>query len=150
MLEQKLEQDIKTALLAGDKQQATSLRTLKSVLLYAKVASGKRDELMADDGVIALFSKEAKKRQESADLYIRGGSPDRAEAELVEKKLIEAYLPAQLSAEELGKIVDEVVTATGANSAQDMGMVMGQVKAKVGATADGGTIAKLVKQKLGA
>jgi uncharacterized protein YqeY len=149
MLEQKLDQDIKTAMLAGNKQQTTALRTLKSVLLYAKVASGKRDEPMHDDELIALFSKEAKKRQESADLYIQGGSPERAEAELAEKALIEAYLPAQLSNDELEKIIDEVIVASGANSGQQMGAVIGQVRAKVGPQADGGMIAKIVKEKLG-
>ncbi len=148
MLEQKLEQDIKTALLAGDKLQATSLRTLKSVLLYAKVASGKRDEPMTDEDVIKLFSKEAKKRQESADLYTQGGSADRAAAELAEKALIEAYLPAQLTAEEIAGIVDEVMVANGDSTAQDMGKLIGQVRAKAGAAADGGLIAKLVKERL--
>jgi uncharacterized protein YqeY len=150
MLEQKLDQDIKTAMLAGDKQRATNLRTLKSVLLYAKVAAGTRDVPMTDDQVITLFSKEAKKRQESADLYRQGGSPERAEAELAEKIMIEAYLPAKISEKELQVVVDDVITATGANSAQDLGMVIGQVRSKVGASADGGMIAQLVKQKLGA
>jgi len=149
MLEQRLEAEIKTALLARDSQTATTLRTLKAALLSYKVAEGKRDSGITDDEVIAIFSKEAKKRQESADLFRQGGNNEKAEDELAEKAIIETYLPAQLSEEEIGKTVDEVIAATGANSAQDMGMVIGQVRGKLGAAADGSVIARLVKGKLG-
>jgi len=148
MLEQRLEQDLKQALLAGDKRRATTLRGLKSVLLYAKVAAGKRDSGLSDDEVIALFGKEAKKRQESADLYTRGGSAERAAAELEEKSLIETYLPAQLSEAELSDLVTAAIKATGASSIKDTGKVIGAVRAQAGATADGAIIAKLVKAQL--
>ena len=150
MLEQQLEADIKTALLSGEKTEATTLRTLKAALLNYKVAEGKRDSGISDDEVITLLSKEAKKRQESADLYTQGNSPDRAAAELAEKVIIERYLPAQLSEAEVTALIDEAISATGASSLQDMGKVIGQVKAKAGASADGGLIARLVKAKLGA
>src|SRR5437870_5728591 len=101
MLENKLEQDIKDALLAGNSQKVTTLRTLKSALLNVKVAEGKRESGLSDDEVIAIFSKEAKKRQESADLYQQGGDATRAAAELTEKAIIEEYLPAQLSEAEV-------------------------------------------------
>lgn len=148
MLEDKLQQDLKAALLAGDKAKATTLRGLKSTLLYAKVAEGKRDEGLTDEQVIALLSKEAKKRQESADLYIQGGSQERADAELAEKALIETYLPAQLSEAEVSKIVELVIAETGAASMADMGRVIGAVRAKAGATADGALIARVVKERL--
>jgi uncharacterized protein YqeY len=150
MLEQRLEDEIKTALLAGEKDKVTTLRTLKASLLSYKVAEGKRDSGITDDEVIAIFSKEAKKRQESADLYVQGGNQAKADAELSEKALIETYLPAQLSEEEVGKLVDEAIAATGASSTQDMGKVIGMVRGKAGASADGGLIARLVKEKLGA
>jgi uncharacterized protein YqeY len=148
MLEGKLQQDLKAALLAGDKVKATTLRGLKSTLLYAKVAQGKRDEGLSDEEVIALLSKEAKKRQESADLYIQGGSQERADAELAEKALIESYLPAQLSEAEVREIVESVIAQTGASGMADMGRVIGMVRAKAGATADGALIARLVKERL--
>lgn len=148
MLEQTLEQDIKTALLAGDSVKATTLRGLKSSLLNVKVAEGKRDSGLTDEEVYKVFAKEAKQRQESAEMYKQGGNNDKAEAELAEKAIIEAYLPTQLSEEEIGKLIDEAVAATGAAGPQAMGQVIGQVKAKAGATADGAVIARLAKEKL--
>ncbi len=148
MLEERIEGDIKAALLAGDKTKATTLRGLKAVLLNVKVATGKRDGGLSDDEVLPILAKEAKKRQESAELYSQGGSQDRADAELAEKALIETYLPAQLSEAELTKLIDEVISQTGANGTQAMGQVIGQVKAKAGPAADGALIARLVKEKL--
>ena len=146
MIETQLEQDIKTAMLAGAKDRVLTLKTIKSVLLSAKVAGGTRDSLLPDADVIALFSKEAKKRQESADLYKQGGNDVKAEAELSEKAIIETYLPAQLSAAEIAAIIDEVIAQLGDKAA--MGPVIGQVKARTNGAADGALIAKLVKEKL--
>ena len=148
MLEQRIEQDLKTALLAGDKSKVTTLRGLKSVLLYAKVAAGTRDEGLSDEIVISILSKEAKKRQESADLYKQGGSQERADAELAEKALIETYLPAQLDEAELSKIVEAVIADTGASGMADMGRVIGAVREKTQGAADGAVIARLVKERL--
>jgi uncharacterized protein YqeY len=148
MIKQRLQDDVKAAMLAGDSMRLECLRGLKSAILYAEVAAGKREEGLADDEIITLFAKEAKKRQESADLYVQGGAQDRADKELSEKAIIEEYLPAQLSAEELGKIIDEVIVQVKPTGPQQMGQVIGQVKAKVGNTADGSLIAKVVKEKL--
>lgn len=148
MLEQQLEQDIKTALLANDKQRVSVLRGLKATLLNVKVATGKRDSGLGDEEVLSTFAKESKKRQESADLYKQGGDQARHDAEVAEKAIIDAYLPAQLNEDELKKLIDEVITQTGASGAQALGQVIGQVKANAGPAADGGTIARLVKEKL--
>jgi uncharacterized protein YqeY len=147
-LKLRIDQDLKQALLAGDKVLATTLRGLKSVILYAEVAQGLRDTGLDDDAIIALFAKESKKRQESADLYRKGGSDERAEAELTEKKVIEQYLPAQLSDEALIAIVDAAIAESGASGPQAMGQVIGLVKQKAGVGADGGRIAVLVKERL--
>lgn len=148
MLKQRLDQDLKRALLAGDKTLATTLRGLKSAILYVEVAQGVRDTGLPDDEIITLLTKEAKKRQESADLYQQGGSAERADAELAEKKVIEGYLPQQLSDDELRAIVDSVVADTQASSMQDMGKVIAGVKAKAGPAADGARIATMVKESL--
>lgn len=149
MIKQQLEQDIKTALLSGDKDRATTLRGLKSAILYAEVAAGARDKGLPEEEVIAVFAKEAKKRQESADLYIQGGDQKRADAELAERAIIETYLPAQLSDEELGAIVDDAIAKLGeAPSPQLMGKVIAEVKNQAKATADGARIAQAVKQRL--
>src|SRR5690348_5859158 len=115
MLKSRIDQDLKTALLAGDKVLATTLRGLKSVILYAEVAKGMREQGLPDDEIVVLFSKEAKKRQESADLYKHGGNEEKAAAELEEKKVIESYLPAQMSEEELSKIIDQTIKELGAS-----------------------------------
>jgi uncharacterized protein YqeY len=145
MLEQQLENDLKQAMLAGNTELVSTLRTLKSVILNKKVADGTRDMAMANDDVIVLLSKEAKKRQESADLYNQGGRPELAEKELAEKAIIGGYLPESLSEEELGKLVDQAVSGL---DNPNMGQIIGQVKAKAGPAADGALIAKLVKERL--
>jgi adenylate kinase family enzyme len=93
--------------------------------------------------VLKVFAKESKKRQESAEMYKQGGSDDRVQAELAEKAIIDAYLPEQLSEEDIKQIVEEVITTTGASSMADMGKVIGGVKAKAGASAEGAIIARL-------
>lgn len=148
MLEQKIEQDLKAALLSGNSRRVSTLRGLKAVLLNVKVATGKRDSGLGDDEVLAALSKQAKQRQESADMYKQGGDQSRADAELAEKAIIEEYLPAQLSEEEISKLVDEAIAATGASGPQAMGQVIGQVKQKAGAAAEGAVIARLAKEKL--
>lgn len=147
MLKDKLNADIKAAMLAGDKSRAEVLKSLKSAILYEEVAQKVRDEGLSDEQILPVLAREAKKRTESADLYKQGGQNDRAQVELAEKSIIDEYLPKQLSDEELQKTVDEVLQTLGAGA--QMGQVIGQVKAKVGQAADGGRIAAIVKQKLG-
>jgi uncharacterized protein YqeY len=148
MLKARIDQDLKSALLAGDKVLATTLRGLKSVILYAEVAKGARDEGLADDEIVVLLSKEAKKRQESADLYRQGGNEEKAAAELAEKQVIETYLPTQLSDEELVKMVDEAIASVGAAGPAAMGQIIGAVKQQTAGQADGSRIAQLVKERL--
>ena len=149
MLKASIDQDLKKALLAGDRVLATTLRGLKSVILYAEVAKGVRDEGLGDEEITALLSKEAKKRQESADLYQKGGNQEKADWELTEKKVIESYLPSQLSDEDLKKIIQEVAAEVGGADASAMGQIIGAVKQKTAGQADGGRIAQLVKRHLG-
>lgn len=146
-LEQRIEQDLKTALLSGDSQRVSTLRLIKGVLLNIKVATGKRQSGLSDAEVIPLLAKEAKNRQESADLYIQGNDQVRADRELAEKALIEAYLPARLSEAEVSRIIDDVIAKTGAGKSA-MGQIIGQVKQQAGPTADGALIARLVKERL--
>lgn len=150
MIRQQLDTDLKAAMLGGDSVRVDTIRGLKSTILYADVAAKKRDSGgIPDAEILTLLGKEAKKRQESADLYIQGGSQERADKELTEKAIIEGYLPEQLSAEALAKVVDEVIAEQATTDAQVLGRVIGAVKARVGGTADGGAIAQLVKERLG-
>jgi uncharacterized protein YqeY len=148
MLKQRIDQELKKALLEGNKTLVTTLRGLKSVILYAEVAKGNRDQGLSDEDILVLFAKESKKRQESADLYIRGGSRERADAELEEKRIIDAYLPKQLDDDELGSLVDAAISETGATGPQAMGQVIAAVKQRAEGQADGGRIAAMVKERL--
>lgn len=143
-----IEQDIKQAMLAGDKSLVTTLRGLKSAILYVEVAKGQREHGLSDTELIDVLSKEAKKRQESADMYEQGGSPERAEAEKSEKTVIEKYLPTQLTEAEISQLVSEAISELGATDKQAMGQVIGLVKQRSQGAADGALIAKLTQEKL--
>lgn len=145
MLKEKLNQDIKTALLGGDKQKAEVLKALKSAILYEEVALKVRDTGLPDDKILVVLAREAKKRAESADIYQKAGHLDRAETELAEKTIINAYLPKQMTNEELAQVVADTIAAMGANA--QVGPVIGAVKAKAGTSADGARIAAAVKSK---
>lgn len=148
MLKQQLEQDLKAALLGGDKDRVTTLRGLKSIILYEEVAKGAREDGLTDEAILVLFAKEAKKRQESADLYVQGDNQPKADAELAEKAIIEGYLPKQMDDDELSAIVEAVIAGFGDITPQAMGQVIGQVKQKTEGRADGARIAKAVKERL--
>jgi hypothetical protein len=135
-------------MIAGDSLRLETLRGLKTVIQYADVAAKQPEGGISDDEILNLFAREAKKRQESADLYIKGDSKERADKELAEKAIIETYLPAQLSEAELVEIIDAVIAEQGAEGPQAMGKVIGAVKAQTGTSADGALVARLVKERL--
>lgn len=147
-IKDKIDQDLKQAMLAGDKTLVTTLRGLKSSILYAEVAENKRPTGLSDEAVVSILQKEAKKRAESAELYNQGGNSERASAELAEKAVIEKYLPPQMSEAEIGVMVDSAIAQLGASDQQQMGQVIGRVKAESKGLADGATIARLVKERL--
>jgi uncharacterized protein YqeY len=148
-MQDKITQDLKTAMLSKDVVRTSVLRSIKSAFIYAKTAPGADPSgELSDDQVLVIMAKEAKKRQESADSFALAGQPDRAAAELAEKAIIEAYLPAQLSEAELTALIDETIAGLGEVGPQHMGQVIGSVKAKAGPAADGALIARLVKERL--
>lgn len=147
-IKQRIDADLKAAMLAGDKTLVTTLRGLKSAILYAEVSAGKREQGLEEGEAISLLQKEAKKRQESADLYTQGGNTEKAEAELAERKVIEGYLPAQLSDEELASLVDKAIEEAGEISPQMMGRIIGRVKELSEGQADGSRIAATVKGRM--
>lgn len=148
-IKRRIEQDLKTALLAGDKTLVTTLRGLKSAILYAEVAIGKKEEGLSDTELINLLRKELKKRHESADLYKQGDNEERQKAELIEAEVIQKYLPAEITDEQLDQLINQAIQATGAASSQQMGQVIGKVKELSGGSVDGSRIATAVKSKLG-
>lgn len=148
-IKERIEQDIKSALLGGDKEKVLVLRGLKSAILNVEIEKGVRDKGLKDDELIAVLGKESKKRQESADLYKQGGNTEREQAELSEKALIDAYLPEQMAEEELVKLVDNTVQSMGEVTSAQMGQVISEVKQQAGVVVDGATVARLVKARLG-
>ena len=149
-LKNKLDQDLKTALLGGDRDRATVLRGIKAVILNEEVAKNVRDSGLPDNQIIALLQKEAKKRQESADLYVKGDSQERADAELAEKKIIEEYLPAQLGEAEVNELLDKFAAENGPITKETMGATMAAVKQQTGGAADGAMTARLVRERIAA
>jgi uncharacterized protein YqeY len=147
-LKSQIDNDVKAALLGGDRFRADVLRGLKAVILNEEVAKGKRDEGLDDATIEQLIAKEVKKRLDSVQQYTDAGRPELAEAEQNEAAVLEAYLPEQLSEDEVKKAVNETIAALGVGGPQAMGQVIGAVKGKLGNTADGATVARLVKEAL--
>lgn len=147
-LKEKINSDLKVALLDGDKTTASTLRGLKATILNEEVAQGKRDEGLDDQVIEKLIAREVKKRHESVELYTKAGRQELADAEQFEAAVLEKYLPEQVSDQEIKKLIDEIIVQLGASSPADMGKVIGATKAKLGNTADGATIAKLAKEAL--
>lgn len=149
MIKQQLQDDVKSAMLAGESLRVETLRGLKSAIQYAEVASKQREgDGLPDEEILNLFARESKKRAESAALYVQGGATERAEKELAEKAIIDTYLPAQLSEAEIVAIIDTFITEHSAEGMGAMGKVIGAVKAQTGNSADGSLIARLVKERL--
>ena len=148
-MKDKLQADLKVAMLARDTELVDTLKGLKSAILYAEVELGKREEGLDDEAIMVVLKKEAKKRQDSIDMYRKGGNDEQAEKETREKATIDAYLPEQLSEEEAMKIIDQTMVDLGIENPEssDMGRVIGAVKA-TGAEIDGALIAKLVKSRI--
>jgi uncharacterized protein YqeY len=141
VLEQ-VQDDVKTAMKARDRERASALRLIVDVLQQdAKL--GKGDE-------VAVLQRERKKRVEAAEAYEQAGRAEQAASERFEAELIEAYLPQQLSDEELGELVEAAIAETGASEQKQMGQVMSALMPKVGGRADGKRVSAAVRQKLGA
>lgn len=143
-----IETDLKNALLSGERFKADTLRNLKAAILNEEVAQNKRDEGLADEEVEKVVAREVKKRSESVKLYTEAGRQELADTEAEEISVIEVYLPKQLSEEEIKKAVDEAIAVLGVSGPQAMGQVIGSVKARLGNTADGAIVARLVKEAL--
>ena len=140
--------DIKEAMKAKDKVKLETLRNVKKFFLEAKTAPGANDTL-TDDAALKIMQKLVKQGKDSAAVYEQQGRADLAEAELAQVKEIEAYLPKQLSAEELEARLKEIIARTGATSGKDMGKVMGVASKELAGLAEGRAISAKVKELLG-
>ena len=147
-LKERINSEMKAALLGGDRFVGETLRNLKAAILNEEVATGKRDEGLGDEEVEKVIAREVKKRTESAKIYRDNDRPELAEPEEREIDVIKVYLPEQLSEDELASIVEQRIAELGANGPQAMGQVIGAVKAQVGNKADGAILAQIVKNTL--
>lgn len=140
-----IQQDLKNAQLARDETKVATLRLLLSEAKNAEIAKGGE---LSDQDLISLVQKEVKKRKEAAAAFRSGGREESARKEEAEAKVLEGYLPQQLTSKELTKIVEKSITELEAKGLQDMGKVMGVIMGKVKGQADGGQVSTLVKEKL--
>lgn len=147
-LKSQIDNDLKTALLGGDRFRGDVLRGLKAVILNEEVAKGKREEGLDDATIEQLIAREVKKRNDSAQQYEAAGRPELVETEQSEAKILEEYLPEQLSEDDIKKTIEETIASLGVSGPQAMGQVIGAVKGKLGNAADGATVARLVKEAL--
>lgn len=144
---EQISKDIVAAMKAKDKVSLEALRNIKKVFIEAKTAPGASDEL--DDAVaMKLLQKLAKQGHDAADLYVSQNRQDLADAELAQVKVIESYLPQQMSTEEIEAVVKEIIAQTGASSIKEMGKVMGVASKQLAGKADGKTISEAVKRLL--
>ena len=143
----RISNDIKDAMKAKDKVRLETLRNIKKVFLEAKTAPGANDTL-TDDAAMKIMQKLVKQGKDSATLYNEQGRADLAEAELAQVAVIEAYLPKQMSAEELEVALKAIIAEVGAEGPKDMGKVMGTATKKLAGLAEGRAISAMVKQLL--
>jgi uncharacterized protein YqeY len=144
-LKEKILQDMKGAMKARDSLKLSTLRLLVSQIKNREIDA--KDELK-DDEVLALIQKAVKQRQDSINQYEKGGRQDLADKEKAEMVILKAYLPEELSQEELLTIIDEAVSVTEASSPKEMGKVMKEVMPKVRGRADGKEVNELVRKRL--
>lgn len=147
-LKDKINNDLKAALLGGDRFAGEVLRGLKAVILNEEVAQGKRDEGLDDEIIEQLIAREVKKRNESALIYDNASRPELANNERAELKIISNYLPDQLSEDDIKIVISRAIKELGVNNSSGFGQVIGAVKKELGNAADGALIAKLIKEAL--
>ena len=139
--------DLVAAMKSKNELSLSVLRMLKSSMQLV-VAEHNKDYELTDDEILTLVRRLIKQRKEAAEMYLKGKAQDRAERELAEAKVLEAYLPAQLSQEKIEEIVAQTAQEVGAASQKDMGRLMGAVMAKVKGQADGGAVRSAVSSYL--
>ncbi|MET8053520.1 MULTISPECIES: GatB/YqeY domain-containing protein [unclassified Streptosporangium] len=146
-LKDKLKADLTASMKSRDEIRTRTIRMALAAVNVEEV-SGKAARELTDDEIVKVLAKEAKKRREAAEAFSGAGRAEQAQAEVDEQAVLEAYLPAQLSDEELAALVDEAVAESGASGPQAMGQVMKIVNPKVAGRAEGGRVAQAVRARL--
>jgi len=146
-IKEQLKLDLTEAIRSRDEIVSGTIRMVLTAITNEEVA-GKEARQLSDDEVIAVLSREAKKRREAAEAFAEAGRTDKATLEKAEGEVIAKYLPAQLTEADIAAMIAEAIAATGAAGPADMGKVMGAIKAKIAGKADGSVVSSLVKAAL--
>jgi uncharacterized protein YqeY len=146
-LKETLKSDLTEAIRSSNKVVSGTIRMVLTAITNEEV-SGKEARVLSDEEIITVLSREAKKRREAAEEFAKAGRTDRAAEEKAEGEVIAKYLPAQLSEDDIKKLIADAVASTGAAGPIDMGKVMGVIKPKIAGKADGGLVSSLVKAAL--
>ncbi len=142
-----INQDIKSAMLAREKDRLEALRAIKAAILLARTAEG-GSGTVSEAEAVKMLQKMVKQRKDSAEIYANQNRPELAAKELTEISYIEAYLPKQMSEQEIDAFLRALIAELGASSPKDMGRVMGQVTKQLAGKADGKLVAERVKMLL--
>jgi uncharacterized protein YqeY len=146
-LKEKLQSDLTEAIRSRNELVSGTIRMVLTAITNEEVA-GKEAKTLSEDEVIAVLSREAKKRREAAEAFADAGRADKAATEKAEGEVITSYLPAQLSDDELNALIADAIAKSGAAGPQDMGKVMGILKPQIAGKADGGKVSAAVKAAL--
>ena len=146
-LKETLKRDLTEAIRSSNKVVSGTIRMVLTAITNEEV-SGKEARVLSDEEIITVLSREAKKRREAAEEFAKAGRTDRAADEKAEGEVIAKYLPAQLSEDDIKKLIADAVASTGAAGPADMGKVMGVIKPKIAGKADGALVSSLVKAAL--
>lgn len=143
---ERIQQELKSAMLKKEAERLSTLRLLKSAIGYAQIE--RKTDNLSDGDIVAVVQKEIKKRRDSVEQFDKGGRPELAEKERREIAVLETFLPQQFPAEELEQLVRSTIQELGATTKKDMGPVIKAVQAKAAGRADGKTISTLVARLL--
>jgi hypothetical protein len=146
-LKETLKSDLTEAIRSSDKVVSGTIRMVLTAITNEEV-SGKEARVLTEDEIITVLSREGKKRREAADEFAKAGRTDKAADEKAEGEVIAKYLPAQLSEDDIKKLIAAAVASTGAAGPGDMGKVMGAIKPQIAGKADGALVSSLVKAAL--
>jgi len=146
MLEEKIFNDYKEAMKNRDTLKSSVLSFLRAAMMNTAIEKKKKN--LDDNDAIAVIKKQIKQRQDSIEQFQKGNRQDLADKESKELEILKSYLPAELSSDEIKKIIEDAILSTGASGIKDMGKVMKEVTAKIAGRADGKLVSDLVRERL--
>lgn len=147
-LKQKILDDLKSAMKAGDAMKRDTLRMLDSMVKNVEIEKKKREVGLSDEETQEVIARAIKQRRDAILQYESGGRPELAEKENAEIKILMEYMPAQMSEEEVARVIEDVISKTGATSKAEIGKVMGMAMSTLKGKADGNLVKKIVEEKL--